>query len=80
MDVYGNIGPEKHLRHRIQQATICKADGRSRAEAFANGNLITASPDLLGALEELVDHFGQGKAWSGLLKNSRAAIAKAKGE
>ena len=47
------------------------------AESEANARLIAAAPDLLEALENLIEW-----EWkiSGLIKNARAAIAKARGE
>ena len=50
----------------------------SITEAEANAHLIAAAPDLLEALEELVEFF-HGYQGMGMY-NARAAIAKAKGE
>ena len=68
--------------------TIQNADGLGvvaylamfEAEWIANGNLIIAAPDLLAALEALLDDFDCGFPISGRnLSNAMAAIAKARG-
>lgn len=48
------------------------------AENLANIHLIAAAPDLLDALQVLVDNGGIGP--EDMFRNARAALAKAKGE
>lgn len=52
--------------------------GRTREEAHANAHLIAAAPDLLGALERMVEAFGDNNGMAA--KAARAAIAQARGE
>jgi hypothetical protein len=72
------------------QVAVCNGDGEGYWEVWtqnwggginqeANARLISAAPDLLEALEEIVSH----DAWASdapILASAKAAIAKAKGE
>lgn len=66
-------------------ATMCNAKAWP-VEAKANARLIAAAPDLLAALEKLIDHvaitnIGKRDGVIAIsLDHGRAAIAKAKGE
>jgi len=53
--------------------------GYTKAEGTANSNLIAAAPDLLAALEALLDARKQGH-YHGEWEEASAAIAKARGE
>ena len=72
---------------------VCDSDGEKRGcspiantrgkrgEAKANARLIAAAPELLAALESLLDYDNLGAyERANVRKQSRAAIAKAKGE
>lgn len=48
-----------------------------RSEMLANARLISASPDLLSALQEMIDYYGSASANVPALNQARAAIAKA---
>lgn len=52
----------------------------SGEERDANGHLIAAAPDLLEALEGLVNICTHPKSTKNEMKEARAAIAKAKGD
>jgi len=67
--------------------TICTFEGCLDAENEANADLISAAPDLLDALINMVDIAEQTVSWfpenpnaDGPLIRARAAIAKALGE
>jgi hypothetical protein len=55
-------------------ASVWEIDGRS----FSNARLIAAAPDLLEALDLLLNDVGRGNSMLGAIK-ARAAIAKATG-
>ncbi len=46
----------------------------------ANARLIAAAPELLDALQDMIDYYGSASATVEALTAARAAIAKAKGE
>lgn len=63
---------------------INSADLDRVAEGKANAYLIAAAPDLLEALEQMIDEYGTaGDGWprnNKVLRDSRAAILKARGQ
>lgn len=61
----------------------CKQAGRtSLDEAMANARLIAAAPDLLAALEKVIDYHvtGINPLSDAAILSARAAIARARGE
>ena len=56
------------------------ADGKPTVDVTANARLIAASPDLLAALEDILDSGPDFEHCAELALRARAAIAKAKGE
>jgi hypothetical protein len=66
-------------------AVVSQRDGRAcnpitHDEAMANASLISAAPDLLEALEAVVEWLEQGDHEGKLHTMATAAIAKAKGQ
>ncbi len=61
-------------RHRLVVAQ-CWDDGHDEAECEANANLIAAAPDLLEALEAILEYAFDGPPYDAAV----AAIAKARG-
>ena len=51
-----------------------------QGELLANARLIAAAPELLEALQNMLDYYGSASANVEALTKSRAAIAKATGE
>lgn len=67
----------------IQEVASCgptEADNGYGEQQAANARLIAAAPDLLEALEILVELAGTGCNIDGTIAMAKAAIAKAKGE
>lgn len=65
--------PNSGLLAQVRAETVLMA------EAKANANLICAAPDLLAALQILVEEC-ELNGWQASLKTARAAIAKAEGK
>ena len=70
-------------------ADICSCDpatigqehiGRSDSEMKANARLIAATPDLLEALQNMVEAHRSGKLFASTINNAVDAITKATGE
>ena len=70
-------------------ADICSCDpatigqehlGRSDSEMGANARLIAAAPDLLEALQNMVEAHRSGKLFASTINNAVDAITKATGE
>jgi len=70
-------------------ADICSCDpatigqehiGRSDSEMKANARLIAAAPDLLEALQNMVEAHRSGKLFASTINNAVDAITKATGE
>ena len=62
---------------------ICSVSPREKGEQAANAHLIASAPDLYAALHTLI-HDGKAYEWhplfQPLIKDARAALAKARGE
>lgn len=59
------------------------ANPTEEAEAFANASLISASPDMLAVLADLMEFWDHGTAvhaGAEIVAEARSAIAKAKGD
>lgn len=69
--------------NQVAQASQRLSDGRGRShfpERQANGRLIAAAPDLLAALETIVERYrGSGPVSTDDLARAAHAIAKARG-
>ena len=73
--IYGNGGFIKPFVASVE-------DDHNDAETVANARLIAAAPDLLAALQDIVEYLGEDvdNGLDELLTNARAAIATAKGQ
>lgn len=58
--------------------TICKTSGKDEATQSANARLIASAPDMLDALQAIVDAFGDQD--SILIDQCKAALGKAIGK
>lgn len=83
-----DFGPSEFVittqqRKNKSQVPICKMDvdfdGQIGVEQQANALLIAAAPDLLKALQDMVDYYGTASASVEALHKAHAAIAKAEG-
>ena len=84
---YRYISGPQHIA--LAQVVWCMEDEDRSPECEANAHLIAAAPELLEALEKIVELNGPGRIYklnelgmlvSTMLSIARAAIAKAKGE
>ncbi len=72
------IKAQYHSASRCFSKVICEVHGpQDDIVQMANVNIIKAAPDMLEALEELVEQL-EGEYFN--FRNARKAIAKAKGE
>ena len=69
---------------RNSSPLICSIYGTGGQPHKANANLIAAAPDLLEALEQMIDEYGTaGDGWprnNKVLRDARTAISKARGQ
>lgn len=79
----GCINRLNPFRH-IGMVSAYQATKEDKEENRANALLISASPDLLEALEQMIDEYGTaGDGWprnNKVLRDARAAILKARGK
>lgn len=74
-------------KERNGSPLVCSVYGNDEQPHQANSNLIAAAPDLLEALEGMMQVYGGGTPWNPLTSTelelhdlARKAIAKARGE
>ena len=71
------VGPDEF--HTVCQVRPGEADDDLPAQTEANARLITAAPDLLAALQALLEAIGGEESTDIWCEDARAAIAKATG-